>query len=203
MKYLVVCSFFLLLMSCNGSQSSGSSNAEVGSANLEGFAITKVPGTNSEVAIQKNPSGAKIAEGYLIDGKKNGIWITYHPNSDRIKTITSYVDNTLEGVHLELSNRGQIEAKVTYSQNEYNGPFVKYKFGRPLELSNYNMGKLDGVSKSYYNNGKLQKEIEFKNGIQDGIYKFYDDQGNTTLEYTYKNGEKVSGGIVTEEAQDE
>jgi len=202
MKYLLLSSFLLLLVACTGSNDS-SGSASTGSTNLEGFTITKVPKSNSELAVQNNPNGQKMEEGFLTNGKKNGMWITYHPNSDRIKTITSYVDNTLEGPYLELSSRGQIEAKVTYSQNELHGPFVKYKFGRPLELSNYNRGKLDGISKSYYNNGKLQKEIEFKDGVQDGVYKFYDDQGNTTLEYTYKNGEKVSGGIVNDPPADD
>ena len=50
-------------------------------------------------------------------------------------------------------------------------------------------GTSNGLSKQYYENGKLQQE-ELKNG-EDGIWKFYDESGNITDEILFKDGEEV------------
>jgi len=60
----------------------------------------------------------------------------------------------------------------------------------------YKNGQLDGPTRKYFGNGKLQQEINYKDGKQHGAFKYFNEEGKVTLEYEYENGEKVSGGIV-------
>ena len=55
---------------------------------------------------------------------------------------------------------------------------------------------MDGIYKEFYNNGKLQRSINYKNGVMDGPMKYYNEEGGVTLEYSYKNGEKVGEGVM-------
>ena len=102
----------------------------------------------------------------------------------------------MNGPYLEMNNRGQIEKRITYLNNQIHGLYAEYKFGRPLKEFMYDDGVLNGLSKEYSDRGKLIKETNYKNGQLDGTIKQYDEAGNIILEYVYKNGEKISGGIV-------
>jgi len=163
---------------------------------LPGFTTTEIAGGAGLKAVKKDPQGAILEEGTLINGLKNGSWITYHPNKDKaIKTLANYVNNELNGVYLTFSDRGQIETLTTYANGVYDGNFAKFRFSNMEESATYVNGKLEGVYKKFYPTRKIQMEAEYKNGLQDGSYKYYDEEGNVVMEYEYKNGEKVAGGM--------
>ena len=131
----------------------------------------------------KDASGNLSSEGYVLDNKKTGEWLTYNPEGE-----------------IKMSFRGQVDTRAQYHLGQLHGPWKQYKFGKLIEERNYAGGKLDGTSKSYDDKTwKLKQEVQYKNGVQDGIYRYYDENGNVTLEYEYKNGEKVSGGMVKQE----
>lgn len=172
----------------------GASNAVP--VDLPGFTTTKVAGGAGLKAVRKDPKGAILEEGILINGAKNGSWITYYPNKDKaIQTMANYVNNELNGVFLTFSDRGQIETLTTYANGQYDGNFAKFRFGNLEESATYINGKLEGLYKKFYQTRKIQMEAEYKNGVQDGFYKYYDEEGNVVMEYQYKNGEKVAGGM--------
>ena len=52
----------------------------------------------------------------------------------------------------------------------------------------YKDGKMNGFSKLYYPNKKLQSETTFKNDVQEGIQKDYHENGKLSIEMTFKNG---------------
>lgn len=47
--------------------------------------------------------------------------------------------------------------------------------------------------KVYYENGKLQEETYYKNGIKDGLSKGYYEDEKLFADITYKDGNAVSG----------
>ena len=55
-------------------------------------------------------------------------------------------------------------------------------------------GKYHGVSKWYYENGKLKREIPYKKGKKHGVEKWYYGNGNLIKEILYENGELKTGG---------
>lgn len=189
-SYLFI--FILTIVSCQQSVRTG------GAAELEGYETSAVAGTMVTKAIKKNGSGDIIEEGYVSDGKRNGVWITYYDgdNKGRYKSVASYSDGLLNGPFLTFTNRGQIESEVQYANNMYNGRYAKYKFGRLEQEINYMENQLHGPSKEFDNKGNIKKEVNYSNGKQDGVMRYYNEEGEVTVEYVYKNGEKISGGMV-------
>lgn len=192
MKHLLGLFIVTLLASCGGS---GVKAPAATPSDLSGFMSEKIDGSSAELASKKDAAGLIIEKGIVRDGKKDGIFMTYHTNG-RIKTIGSYVNDQLNGVYLELSDREQVESKTNYLNGILHGPHATYKFGRPtLELS-YENGMQEGPFKEYSDRGKLSKTGSFLKGKLHGTMQFFDDDENLTMEYEYKNGEKVSGGLV-------
>jgi|GEM_PF-6912968 len=135
--------------------------------------------------------------GYISGGFKNGVWIKYYDgdNAGMIKTASSYSNGVLNGPQFEYSRRGQIEQETNFANGKKNGLYVKYKFGRPVEKMYFANDKLDGAS-TYFQNGNIQRIVNFKDGIQHGAMMWYDEKGKLVMEYEYENGKKVKGSIV-------
>ena len=199
MRYAI---FLVLSLSFLACSNKGSNNA-AGNLDLTGFEQTTIKESNALKVVKKDQSAKILEEGFISNGQRNGSWIVYHPDVDRIKSITNYVDGQLNGFHMEFTNRGQIEFKGSYLNNEYNGLVAKYKFGRPLEEYQYKDGKLHGTFNKYTDRGKVQQAGGYKDGKQHGLLQYFDDEGNITLQYEYNDGEKISGGIVEKEESTE
>lgn len=199
MRSIIAVIITSFLFACSGSVNTG------GNAGLDGYTTEKLAGTNVIRAYKTNAGGQMIEEGYVSGGKRNGTWMTFYDgdHKGKIKTIASYSDGLLSGPYLELSNRGQIEKEVNYANNQYNGRFASYKFGRVEQESFYKDNKLDGTFKQFDSKGKLQKEINYKDGLQHGMMRYYNEEGRVTVQYDYKNGEKVSGGMIDLKDQEE
>ena len=189
---LSILTFTLIISLIIGCGQGGSSAA----TDLTGFITTSIANGAGVKAEKKDASGQVIEEGILINGMKNGTWVTYYPDKEKvIKTLVTYVNNELNGLFLTFSDRGQMETLTTYANGIYDGNFAKFKFGRIEESATYLKGELHGLYKKYSNTGKIQIEAQYKNGKQDGFYRYYDEEGNVVMEYEYKNGEKISGGL--------
>ena len=84
---------------------------------------------------------------------------------------------------------------------------LKVALAKDFECKN-EQDKIKGcVERMYYDNGNLQYEIPFKNGVKEGVEKYYFDYGGLKSETPYKNdkAEGISkeyyyenGGLETE-----
>ncbi len=182
----------LMLIACN-QQPKAKENFSA-----EGYEITEL-GNGLQEAVKKDPaSGQPLEEGLLLHGKKEGTWVTYHPNNDKLipKSIQSYINGQPSGILIEYGNRGQLEKIAHYLNGQLHGRYATYDYGRLKEVRHYKHGQLDGLFSKYYpKTDKLQSTAEFKDGKQHGMYRYYDEEGNVTLEYEYQNGKKVRGGM--------
>ncbi len=52
----------------------------------------------------------------------------------------------------------------------------------------YKDGVLEGLAKTYYENGNLKAELPYKDGVLEGLAKTYYENGNLAGEESYKNG---------------
>lgn len=187
-----------LFSSCN--QSGGSAPV----VDASGYILEAISGSETQHARIEDEEGNVIEKGFLLNGVKVGTWTTYKAGNEFPKTITSYVDGQYTGPYLEFNDRGQLELKAGYLNNQLHGAWGKYRFGRPEATANYINGQLDGTYKEFFTrDGKIQKEVNYKNGKEHGIMRFYNEDGEVTVEYEYKNGEKVSGGILNPDAPNE
>lgn len=184
----------MLIYSCKPAEKPASPMADTGDFN--GYTLEAITGSSIQYASLKNAAGALQVEGYVLDGKKTGQWIEYSPEGD-IRKIENYVNGLLEGPVIQMTFRNQADLRARYRNNQLEGPWIMYKYGKIVEERFYVNGKLDGVVKTYDDRTfNLRQEAQYKNGVQDGYFKYYDENGKVTLEYQYKNGEKVSGGMV-------
>lgn len=196
MRAIVLFVFVLSWISCNNNP--GTTTASDGAGvDLSNYVLHPIEGTAQQYVVR----GQEIAveeEGFILEGRKEGTWVTYHLDALHIpKTIASYVNGKLHGYYAEFNSRGQLELSAVYKQGLLHGRYAKYKYGFLLEQHYYKENVLHGMLTTYYpNTKKLQKEVEFKNGKEDGFYRYYNEDGQVTLEYEYKNGEKVKGGMV-------
>jgi len=158
---------------------------------------TSAGSVNAEITEKQDPNGLTTERTQFINGQETGISVAYHPEKGLPKKIQTLNNGQLDGPVVEINCRGQVEKVANYKNGELNGEQATYKFGRVVESSTYKNGKLDGTYRSYFNNSEsLQKEAQYKDGIQDGFFRQYNEEGNIVLEYQYKNGEVVKGGLV-------
>ena len=83
---------------------------------------------------------------------------------------TPYINGSIKGIFKIYNHENEI---VSVS---FEGLFVN--------------GNLEGIAKSYFDDGSLSKEIPFVNGKENGIEKEYFDNGSLYSETPYLNGEK-------------
>lgn len=60
------------------------------------------PAETSEDATEHYASGAKKAEGLLVNGKKEGVWVFYYENGDT-QRVAAYYDDELDEVMFDNS----------------------------------------------------------------------------------------------------
>ena len=78
-----------------------------------------------------------------------------------------------------------------YRRDLRHGEYKEFNSINVKEERSYNNGKQEGVTKIYYDNGKVMEEGLYKDGVRDGVSKWYDQNGNLSIEYEYKNGQLV------------
>jgi len=191
--------FLGLVFSC-GSGGSSAPAPVAGTGNLAGFNITDYANADGyQLAKSYNQDKSIASEGPISNGNKEGTWMTYHANRDsnKIKPITNYHNGLKTGIELELATNGSVNKRVDYDGGVIHGVYAEYKYNRPIKYAEYNQGKLDGMYKTFYNNGKLQQLTEYKNNVKEGVSIFYNEEEQVIMEYTYIKGEQQSGGVVT------
>ncbi len=165
----------------------------------EGFELEAVAGSDIFHAVKRNEKGQIIEEGFLLNNLRTGLWQKHRPDGFFPEEMISYANGLRNGPYYEISTIGQAELRANYRNNILHGPWAKYRFGRPEAEANYVDGKLDGPFREYHiNDGKIKKEVNYKNGVLDGWMRYYDQEGKVTLQYEYKDGERVSGGMSTQ-----
>jgi antitoxin component YwqK of YwqJK toxin-antitoxin module len=169
---------------------------EVATVDDKEYEITDIPGTTFKKAERKDPLGAIIEAGFVLDGKKHGTWTTYNQDSQAPEIFMSYIDGALNGPYIEMDAQGRYALIANYKANKLHGHYGKYRIGRAELTANYIDGALDGVMAEYnYRNQKIKQEVSYKMGLKHGFMRYYNDEGKITLEYLYKDDERVSGGI--------
>lgn len=86
------------------------------------------------------PDKTLKAEGMVVDGKRDGIWTSYHPNGNK-QSENEYENGVLNGKTYTTFPSGQIMYIGYYTDGKYDGQWIYYK-----------------------ENGELSKEIFYDNG---------------------------------------
>ncbi|MBC6996699.1 hypothetical protein QWY85_02120 [Neolewinella lacunae] len=195
MRYLLPILLFLFLFRCQNAPAPVAVETAVIDS-LE-YVISPIPGTTTLRAEKRDPLGALVEAGFVLNGLKQGTWTTYDGGEAAPRKIVSYVDGALNGPYLELDELGRIAVLANYKANVLHGSYGKYKIGRPELTASYIDGQLDGTMAEFdYRNNKIKQEATYRMGVLHGPFRYFNEEGKITLEYVYQNGERVSGGIV-------
>lgn len=110
--------------------------------------------------------------GATIDGKKQGLWISYS-DSGSVASCEIYINDSLTGETIGYFENGTISSRGTLKNGQREGGWIQYYSNNKIaEKGRYSNGKKIGVWEYYIEEGKLDKKIEYLN---DGTEKIIED----------------------------
>ena len=126
--------------------------------------------------------------GYLKNGQKQGLWISWHKNG-RINTKSGWNRDYHQGVFECWHPNGKKSVIGQTYDGEMNGEWKAfYNDGKKYYLSFHDLGKV--ISKTVWKkNGQLCEETNMVDG--NGIVVEYDGNGNEVKKITYENGKRI------------
>lgn len=130
------------------------------------------------------------SEGYMIDGKPDGYWITYYENGLR-KTEGNRSNQLLNGPWRFYDEYGNLKEIITYQDSKKNGINNRYKNCYLYETVTFINGLKQGKSFVYYpdsSNSKVKLEIDYLDDQKNGLVKEFAKDGRIITLMTYKKG---------------
>jgi antitoxin component YwqK of YwqJK toxin-antitoxin module len=154
-------------------------------------------------------SGVLATEGRYSHGVKTGTW-KYYFLSGKLKSTEEYTNGELNGTEADYYESGQIETKTVYQNGAKTGPFDRYdpdgtllyeilnKNNIPVSYTylDKNGSKLPPVPivaqaakiKTFFPNGNVAAEMEYKDGLLTGSVRLYHTNGKLRKSYALQNG---------------
>lgn len=130
----------------------------------------------------------KIFEGDTInildkDSLKQGVWKEFWSNGD-LKSEVTYKNGLKTGLEIKWFDVPDcVEQEAYYKDGVLDGPSIYYsKKCRKDFYENFKNGIKNGTEVSYYPNGNIKAEGNYKKGNLDGYYRVYDKNGTFAFE---------------------
>ena len=67
-----------------------------------------------------------------------------------------------------------------------------YEIGNPKMSISYQAGRINGKVTTWYEEGMLESEKEYKGGLPHGEFRFYEKRGTEPKVIKFKDGKKVN-----------
>ena len=85
-----------------------------------------------------------------------------------------------------------MEIESEFKEGILDGVSKSYYKNTKLEMEgSYTEGRKNGVFKEYYENGKIKSEINYSYDLKEGLAKTYYSNGNVEAEGNFENGEEI------------
>jgi antitoxin component YwqK of YwqJK toxin-antitoxin module len=125
------------------------------------------------------------------DGKKTGSNYDYYP-SQKVRRKEQLALNGIDLTAEEYTEDGQLTAIKKFRNNLPHGVWLTYNEGSKVVQSKspYENGKLNGIRLTYYSDGKIQTEEEFKADVRTGTVTTYYDTGPVESVTQYRSNRK-------------
>jgi len=133
----------------------------------------------------------------MMNGKKEGKWCEYvnasdlglglFDDNDSVYQLTVYAGGNPSGIVRIYRLNGVLWCKIPYKDGKENGMEREYGYtpkGDGITDKNcileipWIKGRINGVMKEYYGNGKIKREQLYNDSEPSGIAKDYDENGN-------------------------
>lgn len=149
-------------------------------------------------------------------GRRHGVWKQYYPNSTQLRYEGEFKNGKEIGefrfycekcgskpnaikifnpnddiAEVKFFEKGKLISEGKMDGKMHIGKWVYYhkNSNRIMTEEHYSNGKLDGLKITYYPNGKIAEEQQFKDGIQEGKHNYYSSQGVLLKKLIYKNNQ--------------
>jgi hypothetical protein len=136
------------------------------------------------------PDGYIKSQVTIKDGLRNGITKNYD-NRGRLISTAEYINDKNEGWLINYnSENGKIAIKAHYKDDKQDGQVLQYyREGMLFRESLYIKGRVNGVIKTYWPNGRLKAENSFKMGKPALGLKEFDENGDVIKQPVIKVSE--------------
>lgn len=105
-------------------------------------------------------------EAEFTNGLPSGSWNVYRYN--KLSEKSNYKNGLRDGKQFVYASDGEtVVEEFNVTNGKANGRYVKYR-----------------------SNGQIEKEQEYKDGVEDGVYRTYDEDGNVLMDCFYKAGKE-------------
>lgn len=119
-----------------------------------------------------------VEEGSYIDSKPEGLWTTYHQNSQKAAEVM-YKRGRREGVTKYFDVQGNLLSASTFVNGVREGTMITfYPDGKKCMEYTWSNGRINGTMKTYYTSGELYEEGTWTNGWFASDYTIYNKDGS-------------------------
>ena len=141
-------------------------------------------------------NGQIASKGYLVNGKPEGIWKSYHMSGVK-RSVGKWKNGKLDSTWIFFDHTGDTSKIINYLQGKKNGFVYTYYTGSDNGKNNlqskelYLQDKRNGKAYHYYRNGKIKKIIPFTHDVKNGLALSFDSDSNIISMTRYRNNEII------------
>lgn len=144
------------------------------------------------------PNGNISSEGVIKDGKPDGYWRNFYDNGS-LKSEGNRLNFLLDSTWTFYFSNGQISSEINYRNDQKNGYTFNYdtvtiKKNTIYYLKSkvlYYLGKREGLSYVFDNNGKLKSTVNYQNDKRHGYGKIYNNDSIVITLISYFNDYQI------------
>ncbi len=145
------------------------------------------PVLRNGAVVERYPDGRLKLEGYLLDGKRHGLWTEYHQDGGRSQT--EYDGGTKHGQEGAWNADGKVRYLGEYDRGEMAGEWMSWhRNGNVHTRRGYAGGQVHGGLQTFHESGVLAEDQMFHEGAEIGLNRGYHDNGVLHWEMTYVDG---------------
>lgn len=140
-----------------------------------------------------HPNGQKASEGRFLDQLKDGEWNYWNENGGLI-SVENYAKGKKNGVWKVFSAQTGILLEELNYKNELLDGVSKtfYTDGKPCTVDHFIMGKRYGEAISYFIDGVVSIKGEYKDNLRIGEWEYYDQGGRLRKIVHYDRSHEIS-----------
>lgn len=137
----------------------------------------------------KHPDGSDFRRGWILDGKRDGLWTTRY--EDGARSETTYTMGVRDGTEAAWHADGKRRYVGEYADGEMNGTWTAWHDnGTLLSTREYTGGKLHGWLRTFHPNGVLEEESWYEEGLEHGTNRGWHENGELAWEHVYIDGKR-------------
>jgi TonB family protein len=187
MRFLLLISIFVTIVSCSPIK-------QIHEKSAKGLIVEKYQVKRKEPQVKDGHytqlyKGVKIEEGTYTNNKKTGVW-NYYDYNGQLNFSGAFEDDIKQGLW-KYYYKGNLTSKIYYSKGNLDSIFGYHENSLLAYETKFNADST-GYVKSYHKNGQLKSSFSLKDKRAHGIYAQYFENGKLHRETEYKEGERLS-----------